>query len=138
MLLSAAAIAFYYIWSAELTARYGTLPVATWNMLAGLVTIVPLAAWEIAHAQVPVQLTMEALWMTAYLGVMVTVAGLLLWLHLLRTVPARIAPSVQYLQPVIGIAASAALFGDQLGLLFLVGVLLVLAGLALTMARSSG
>jgi len=134
MLLSAAAIAFYYIWSAELTAHYGTLPVATWNMLAGLITILPLAGWEIAHSTVPVQLTTQALWMTVYLGVVVTVAGLLLWLHLLRTVPARIAASVQYLQPVIGIAASATIFGDSLGLLFTFGVIFVLAGLALTMA----
>jgi drug/metabolite transporter (DMT)-like permease len=57
---------------------------------------------------------------------------LLLWLHLLRTVPARIAASVQFLQPVIGVAASSAIFGDQLGLLFGIGVALVLAGLALT------
>lgn len=134
MLLSAAAIAFYYIWSAELTGRYGTLPVATWNMLAGLFTILPMAGWEIAHSSAPIQFTMQALWMTVYLGVMVTVLGLLLWLHLLRTVPARIAASVQYLQPVFGIVASAFLFGDRLGLMFVAGVVLILGGLALAVA----
>lgn len=40
--------------------------------------------------------------------------------------------SIQYLQPVVGVAVAAAMFGDRLGLLFALGVLLVLGGLALT------
>lgn len=63
-----------------------------------------------------------------------TVAGLFLWLWLLRTVPARIAAGVQYLQPVVGVVASSAMFGDEIGALFAVGVVLVLAGLALAVA----
>lgn len=133
MLVSAVAIAFYYIWSAELTEKYGTLPVAAWNALAGMVAILPLSGWELAHASV--QITMQAVWAIVYLGVMVTVAGLLLWLYLLRTVPARVAASVQYLQPVFGIAAASVLFGDQLGLMFALGVVLILGGLALAVAN---
>jgi len=76
-------------------------------------------------------LTAQALAAVIYLGVVVTVIGLILWLYLLKVVPARIAASVQYLQPVFGISASAFLFGDKLGLLFAAGVILVLAGLAL-------
>ncbi|MCO5080032.1 MAG: EamA family transporter [Rhizobiaceae bacterium] len=133
MLVSAVAIAFYYIWSAELTEKYGTLPVAAWNAMAGLVAILPLAGWELMHE--PVQFTMQGIWAIVYLGVMVTVVGLLLWLYLLRTVPARVAASVQYLQPVFGIAAASVLFGDQLGLMFALGVLLILGGLALAVAN---
>lgn len=66
---------------------------------------------------------------------MVTVAGLLLWLYLLRAVPARVAASVQYLQPVFGIGAAAVMFGDQLGLRFALGVALILGGLALAVAN---
>jgi drug/metabolite transporter (DMT)-like permease len=129
MLVSAVAIAFYYIWSAELTEQYGTLPVAAWNALAGFVAILPLAGWEMAGT--PFEITAQAVWATVYLGVMVTVAGLLLWLYILRVVPARVAAGVQYLQPVIGIAAASFLFGDQLGLMFGAGVILILGGLAL-------
>ncbi|MGF6486014.1 hypothetical protein [Paraburkholderia sp. JPY419] len=39
--------------------------------------------------------------------VIVTVAGLFMWLNLLRMVPARVAASVQFLQPVFGIAAAS-------------------------------
>lgn len=132
MLVSAIAIAFYFIWSAELSQKYGTMAVAAWNGLAGLFAVLPFAAWEMTHASVNV--TAQAIGLTVYLAVMVTVLGLLLWLYLLRNVPARVAASVQYLQPVIGIASSAALFGDKLGFLFGAGVGLVLAGLALSMA----
>ena len=97
MLVSAVAIAFYYIWSAELTHKYGTLPVAAWNALAGLIAIPPLAGWEMATK--PYEINVQAAWTAIYLGVMVTVAGLLLWLYILRVVPARVAASVQYLQP---------------------------------------
>jgi drug/metabolite transporter (DMT)-like permease len=129
MLVSAIAIAFYYIWSAELTDRYGTLPVATWNALAGLIAILPLAGWEMART--PFEITAQAVWAVVYLGVFVTVAGLLLWLYILRIVPARVAAGVQYLQPVFGIATASFLFGDQLGLMFAAGVVLILGGLAL-------
>jgi drug/metabolite transporter (DMT)-like permease len=133
MLVSAIGIASYYIWSAELTEKHGLLPVAAWNMLVGLITVVPLAAWEDAHQ--PVNITIEAIAATAYLGVMVTVVGLILWLYLLRTVPARVAASVQYLQPVFGITASSFIFGDKLGLIFAAGVGLILGGLALAASR---
>lgn len=133
MLVSSIVIAFYFIRSAELAARYGTLPVAAWNALAGLIAVLPLAGWEMTYA--PMQITAAAVWAILYLAAMVTVAGLFLWLYLLRTVPARVAASVQYLQPVFGIAASAALFGDKLGLMFVAGVVLILAGLALAVAN---
>ncbi len=104
------------------------MPVAAWNMLVGLLTVLPLAGWEISGQSI--NITTELLAVIIYLGVVVTVIGLILWLYLLKTIPARIAASVQYLQPVFGISASAFLFGDKLGLLFAAGVALVLAGLA--------
>lgn len=136
MLVSAIAIAFYYIWSAELTQKYGMMRVAAWNGLAGLIAILPLAAWEMSHTEY--HFTAQPVWLTVYLAVAVTVLGLLLWLYLLRKVPARVAASVQYLQPVIGIGSSAALFGDKLGVLFFAGVTLILGGLALAAVNRRG
>jgi drug/metabolite transporter (DMT)-like permease len=132
MLLSAVAIAFYYVRSVELTRDYGTVTVAAWSTLFGFIAVVPWAGWEVSQA--PIHITGEAVAVAAYLGAAVTVAGLFLWLHLLRTVPARVAASVQYLQPVIGIAAASVMFGDRLGPLFFVGVAFILAGLALAVA----
>ena len=132
MLVSAVAIAYYYIWSAQLVEKYGTLPVVAWNSLVGLIVILPISGWELSHT--PVAITTQSIWATVYLGVMVSVAGLLLWLHLLKVLPARVAASVQYLQPIIGIGASALIFGDKLGTMFAAGVVLILGGLALAAA----
>jgi drug/metabolite transporter (DMT)-like permease len=132
VLLSALTIAFYYVWSVELSDRYGTAAVAAWSTLFGFIALLPWAGWEMWL--VPIQITAQALWAALYLGLVVTVAGLFLWLNILRTVPARIAAGIQYLQPVIGIAAASAMFGDRMGSLFVIGVILILGGLALTMA----
>ncbi|MEZ5926253.1 MAG: DMT family transporter [Hyphomicrobiaceae bacterium] len=43
MLLSAIAIALYYVWSVELTIRFGTIPVIAWSTLAGFFVLVPWA-----------------------------------------------------------------------------------------------
>jgi len=135
MLLSALAIAFYFVWSFELACEYGTAAVAAWSTIFGFIALLPWAGWEMWL--VPIHISAQGIGAAAYLGLVVTVAGLFLWLHLLRTVPAGIAASVQYLQPVVGVAASAAMFGDKMGALFAVGVILVLGGLALTMAPRS-
>lgn len=130
VLLSAVTIAFYYVWSVEQTRRHGTVTVAAWSTLSGFLAILPFAAWEIGTT--PITVDPVAVAAAVYLGLMVTAVGLFLWLWLLRTIPARIAASVQFLQPVFGIAASAAMFGDRMGTLFAVGVVLVLIGVGLT------
>ncbi|MBL8587544.1 MAG: DMT family transporter [Methylobacteriaceae bacterium] len=132
MLLSSVAIAFYYVWSVELTREFGTSAVAAWSTVAGFLVLAPLAAAEFAAA--PVAFTAQGLAVVLYLGLIVTVAGLFLWLRILRNAPASVAASVQYLQPIFGVALAAAMFGDRLGLLFALGVGLVLGGLWLTVA----
>jgi O-acetylserine/cysteine efflux transporter len=132
MLISSVAIAFYYVWSVELTRQYGTPAVAAWSTLFGLIALLPWALWEAAHTNI--HLTAEGLAVAAYLGVFVTAAGLYLWLYLLNSVPAVIATSVQYLHPIIGIGVAAVMFGDKLGLGFAVGVAFILAGIALVIA----
>lgn len=130
MLASALAVAFYYVWSVELTERYGTVVVAAWSTVFGFAAVLPWAAWEASHT--PFEITAQAVGAAAYLGLIASVAGLFLWLKILRDVSAGVAASVQFLQPVFGIVASALIFGNSIGPLFVIGVALILAGLALT------
>lgn len=134
LLLSSVAIAFYYVWSFELTARYGSVPVAAWSTLAGLVALTPWSVWE--SGVHPVSITTGAVLAILYLGVFVSAVGLFLWIGILGVAPARTAAAVQYLQPVIGIAVSSLVFGDPMGVFFLAGVLFVLVGLVLTMTEN--
>lgn len=131
MIVSSIAIAFYYVWSFELTRNYGTPAVAAWSTLFGFAALLPWTLWEMSR--IAVQPTAAGIAIAAYLGVFVTVAGLFLWLHLLRTVTAVVATSVQYLHPLVGIVVAAAMFGDTLGLFFASGVVLILGGLALAL-----
>jgi len=61
----------------------------------------------------------------------VTVLGIWIWLHALHALPARVAASSQYMQPLIGVLASAVIFGIPLGGGFAIGSALVLGGIAL-------
>lgn len=133
VLLSAIMIAIYYVWSVELANRLGTVTVVIWSTLAGFLALLPFTAWEVATTTFRIQ--PMAIAAALYLGLLVSALGLFLWLWLLRTVPARIAASVQFLQPVFGIAASAMMFGDRMGALFVAGVVLVLVGVGFSMAN---
>jgi O-acetylserine/cysteine efflux transporter len=128
MLVSSVSIALFYVLSAELTQRYPVSVVAAWSSLFGVAVLVPGIPWEVGQMQSP---GLVGIGVVLYLGVLVTVAGMWVWLHTLRMLPARIAAGTQYLQPLIGVAASAALLGDPIGRWFGIGTALVFAGIAL-------
>jgi drug/metabolite transporter (DMT)-like permease len=135
VLCAAIAIALYYVLAAELTNSCGVIVVAAWSSLFGTLGLLPPALWECGTY--PLRFTAESVGAILYLGVLVTVAGLWIWFTLLRRVPVRIAASVQYLQPLVGVGASAAWFGDRLGASFLTGAGLVLCGIALTSSNAA-
>jgi drug/metabolite transporter (DMT)-like permease len=132
VLLSAVAVALYYVLSTELAGRYSVTAVAALTSLAGAGAVTPIAAWEASRAQVSV--TVQGVAVVLYLAILVTAFGIWVWLRALRRLPASTAAALQYLQPLVGVAASAALFGDRLGVWFWAGTALVLAGVALTTA----
>ncbi|HLY22170.1 MAG TPA: DMT family transporter [bacterium] len=130
VLLSSVAVALYYVLSVELIERYSVLTIAAISSLAGAAVLAPVAVWELGHA--PMRLTASAIAAVLYLGLLVTVGGLWVWFGALMTLPARIPAALQYLQPIVGVLASAALFGDRLDRWFWTGTALVLAGIALS------
>jgi drug/metabolite transporter (DMT)-like permease len=67
----------------------------------------------------------------AYLGAVVTFAGMLAYFWALRAVPASRGGALLFLQPVSGIVLAALLLGDAVSQSFLLGTGLVLAGLYL-------
>ncbi len=87
LLLSAVAIAFYYVWSVQLTVQYGTATVVAWSTLFGLLVLLPFTGWEIAT--VDFQPNAVAVASAIYLGLVVSVAGFFLWLHLLADGPGQ-------------------------------------------------
>jgi drug/metabolite transporter (DMT)-like permease len=114
----------------ELIERYSVPTVAALSSLAGATVLAPIAAWELEH--VPIRLTLPGVAVVLYLALLVTVAGLWVWFGALARLPARIPAALQYLQPIVGVLVSAALFGDRLDAWFWTGTALVLAGIALS------
>ena len=130
VLLSSVAIALYYVLSIELVEQYSVITIAGLTSLAGALALIPIAAWELGHA--PVRLAGDGVVAVLYLALLVTVVGLVIWFHALHHLPASAAAALQYLQPVVGVAASAALFGERLGTWFSLGTGLVFLGIALS------
>jgi O-acetylserine/cysteine efflux transporter len=130
LLLSSVAVALYYVLCVELIERYSVLTIAAVSSLAGAAALTPIAVWELGHA--PMRVTVTGIAVVLYLGLLVTVAGLWVWFGALTRLPARIPAALQYLQPIVGVLASAALFNDRLDRWFWTGTALVLAGIALS------
>ena len=131
MLLSAFAISVYYTMAAEMAGRLPAAVIAAWSSLFGTLPLIVALPWMQHAAMTPMGVAS-----VLYLGLLVTVAGVWVWFFVLHRVPVRIAAGTQYVQPVIGVAASALLLGDRLGTGFYVGGLLVLAGIALVAQRA--
>jgi drug/metabolite transporter (DMT)-like permease len=129
MMVSALAIAGYYVLSVELVGRYSAVTVAAWTSLSGAAAMTPLMLWELRSQ--PAQLHVQGIGVVLYLALLVTVLGTWIWFWALARLPARVAASLQYLQPLVGVAASALLFAEPLDLWFALGTILVFAGIAL-------
>ncbi|MDE2005642.1 MAG: DMT family transporter [Rhodospirillales bacterium] len=130
VLFSCLCIAGYYVFGAELGRRVGVLTTAAWSTIFAALGLLPVAGFAVPVADF--RLTGRVVFVALYLGVLVTVLGIWIFLRALASLPARIAGASQYGQPLVGIAASAALFGDPLGPRFLAGTALVLGGIALS------
>jgi len=130
VLLSCLCISGYYVFSVEVAARAGVMATAAWSTIFAAAGLIPVALWTVPIDAV--RLTPRVVFVALYLGLLVTVLGIWIWLRALERLPARIAGASQYGQPLVGIAASAMLFGDWIGGRFLAGTALVLGGIALS------
>ena len=130
VLVSSLCIAGYYVSSTEIAARLGVPVVAAWTPVFGAAVLLAPMGWELT--QRPMHPSLTGVAAVLYLGVPTTALGVLVWFHALRALPVRGASAAQYLQPLIGVAASAAWFGDSLGPWLVGGTALVLGGIALT------
>ncbi len=130
MLISAVGVAVYYIGSTEISVRHTPLVVTAWTTIGAAIAMIPVLAGELIAAPFTGSTTSWA--MALYLAALVTITGSWIWFKALARVPARIAGSLQYLQPLVGVGLSAILFGDRIGPWFVAGAVLVFAGIALS------
>ncbi|WP_345799815.1 EamA family transporter [Microbacterium sp. AZCO] len=114
-----------------LTARWGSdvpaLDMTAWQLLAGSLVLLPVA---LVLEGTPPVLTPTSLAGFAYVTVIGTALAYVCWFTGLRRLPAETVGLVGLLNPVTGVALGVAIAGEAFGVAQVLGVVLVLVGVA--------
>jgi drug/metabolite transporter (DMT)-like permease len=110
------------------SSRGELMSLTTWQMLFGLI---PLAAATIWFPQPPVEWSSYFIGAVIYNAVGGTMLAWLLWLYILQKLPATVSGLSSLIIPIIGVAAAWLQLGEQPDLAEGIGIVLILAGLAL-------
>ncbi len=102
-----------------------------WQMLLG---VLPLTLLAFGVDFPPTQWTLAQAALTAYVGAVSTAFGFLLWIAILRFLPAGTASLNMFAIPVIALVSSAIVFGERLSTGEWAGIALIGAALALVTA----
>jgi len=102
-----------------------------WQMLLG---VLPLTLLAFILDAPPTQWTLAQAALTAYVGAVSTAFGFLLWIAILRFLPAGTASLNMFAIPVIALVSSAFVFGERLSAGEWAGIALIGAALALVTA----
>jgi drug/metabolite transporter (DMT)-like permease len=129
VMLSSVAAALYTVLGKGLAKRYSPLMFCGVSCLGGALASVPLASWELSTTVL--RPTVLGWVLLAYLAVLVTFVGFVIWFWGLRALPAAQAGSLMFLQPLSGLILAVLILGDQPTPGFVVGCGFVLAGVYL-------
>ena len=128
LVLSGLSYAAYSLIARGVLSRHAALSVTAWSILWGVATMTPLAGLEWLGGHRPVW-SATALWGTAYLALVVTALGYLVWNYALERVPApRLALFIN-VQPVVGALLGVWWLREPLTVFIVAGGVLVLLGL---------
>ena len=127
ILLAVFAWALYTVLSKPLTMRYGAMPVTTWSIVAG--TLFSLPAFLIPGAVPPLATIQPQVWGgILYLAIGTSVIAYPLWMYALRHLEASKVAITTNFQPILTAVLSWVFFRERFTPGFLIGAVLVLAG----------
>jgi drug/metabolite transporter (DMT)-like permease len=122
--------ALYNVMGKEVMARHDPIPATTAAGLVGTLMLIPFAAWEWGTGQ-RLTATWAGVIAVGYTGLLVTVLGFVVLFWAYRRAGAAQLGVLMYLQPLAGVGLAWWLLGERLNNGFLVGAVLVLAGVGL-------
>jgi drug/metabolite transporter (DMT)-like permease len=131
LILAGLAYGSYTLLGRDVLLRHDPLRVTAQSILWGLGAMVPVAALE-APAWPSIDWTLGLLLGVAYLSVVITAFGYLLWNWVLARVPAPRAAIFLTLQPIMGAFLGVVLLGEAFTLYTGMGGVLIVTGLMLT------
>jgi drug/metabolite transporter (DMT)-like permease len=124
----------YTVLSKRLLARYGAIRVTGWSIIAG--TLLTLPALAIPEAVPPLGTIRSSVWAAiAYLAIVTSVVAYALWSYALRHMDASKVAVTTNTQPVLTAILSWLLFRERFTPAFLIGALLILAGVTWVQTR---
>ena len=119
--------ALYSVLLRKVTRELPVVPVALVAILGGLPITLPAMGWELQVATIGV-ITPGIIAGVLYLGVISTAVATALWTRAFAALEASVASLTFFAQPIVGVALSALLLGEQLSRLFFVGGVLIGVG----------
>jgi drug/metabolite transporter (DMT)-like permease len=129
VMLSSVAAALYTVLGKGLAQRNSPILLCGFSIFGGALASLPLATGELLSGAVhPTPLGWALL---AYLGILVTFVGFIVWFWGLRALPAAQAGALMFLQPLSGLILAVLILGDRPTPGFAIGCALVLAGVYL-------
>lgn len=103
-----------------------TLAITVMVLAGGLPVAIPFSIWEIATA--PIRVDPVIIGGILYLGIISTALAMFLWNKSFELLDASVASLMFFAQPVVGVALSAWLLRDPLGVNFFIGGAMILLG----------
>ncbi|HVO90340.1 MAG TPA: DMT family transporter [Casimicrobiaceae bacterium] len=113
--------------------KFDLLSFVTWQTLIGNV---PLTVLMLAHSFPPTSWSVAQVLLMVYVGALSTGLGFLLWMQIVRWLPAGTASLNMFAIPVIALASSMALFGERLSANETLGMACLAVGLAVITVRA--
>jgi drug/metabolite transporter (DMT)-like permease len=127
----------YSLLGRDVLLRHNPLRVTTHSILWGVVAMAPLAALEL-RSQPLTEWSLGVFVGIAYLSIVITAIGYLVWNWALARVPAPRAAIFLTVQPIMGALLGVVLLGEAFTAFTATGGALIVAGLLLTVRRASG
>jgi len=128
--------ALYSVLVRKVTRSLNTLPVSLIAFWGGLFITIPAGAWELSSTplgDITPGITLGIL----YLGVISTALAMFLWNYAFAVLEAGVASLTLFAQPVVGAGLGALLLGEKLTPTFIVGGILIAAGIWLASNNNS-
>ena len=113
--------------------QFDMLSFVTWQMVLGVIPLSFLPGW---FGVPPTTWSVAQVALLIFVGVIATAGGFLLWMEVLRWLPAGTASLNMFAVPVIALLSSMAVFGERLAANEWLGIGLIGAGLVLISAQA--
>ena len=126
---SALSWAFYSVLGRKVLSKYGANKMTTYLMVFGTLFLLP---GSFLFEKPVLLISVFALFMMLYLGVLCSGLAFLLWSRALQDVPATKAGVFLFFIPVVSVAIAQIVLLEPLDLFFVIGTFLVMVGVAVT------